>query len=391
MKILAAPNAFKGTLTGPEAATAMKAGIRHIDDEIDVQILPVADGGDGTLEAFVRSTGGEKKSIRVAGPLMDPVEAELGILGDGDTAIVEMARASGLALIDELERDPIHATTLGTGQLMCRALEEGCSTIIVGIGGSATVDGGTGMARALGYRFLNKDGQEVPHGGGALDRIESIDTSEVRPELEEVQIYCACDVTNPLIGDRGAARVYGPQKGASPVQVEQLELNLTYFQDLLKEELGVDVSTLEGGGAAGGLGAGLHAFCDATLKPGVELVFNRIDIDGAISDADLVLSGEGEVERSSLEGKAAVEVCRRAKRQDVPCFLICGQMKRRDEILFDDLRAAGVSAVYSISSSPSDIEDCLEHSDTLLKEATGQAVSGFLAGRASCENGGGAS
>lgn len=383
MNILIAPNAFKGSLSAPEAAEIMTDGIRVIDDDIEVTPLPVADGGDGTLEAFVESTNGAKESISVDGPRRGDVTAELGFLGNENTAIIEMARASGLVLLDEEERNPMKTTTYGTGQLIRHAIEKGCDTIIVGIGGSATVDGGTGMARALGYEFLDEQGRSLPHGGGALDQLSEILTEDVHPELNNVDIYVACDVGNPLTGDRGASRVYGPQKGATPDQVEQLEQNLSHFQNVLKEDLGIDVSELEGGGAAGGLGAGLFAFCDAELEPGVELVFERIGFEEALAETDLVLTGEGEVDRSSLEGKAAVEVARRSREHNVHCLLLCGSVDRHDPALMDDLRARGVTAIFSISTGPMSLDDSMTETRALLQNATEQIVSAFIAGQSS--------
>jgi glycerate kinase len=383
MNILVAPNAFKGSISAPDAADIMADGIRVIDDDIEVTELPVADGGDGTLEAFVESTNGTKESIQVLGPRQDEVTAELGFLGNENTAIIEMARASGLVLLDEEERNPMKTTTYGTGQLIRHAIEKGCDTIIVGIGGSATVDGGTGMARALGYEFYDDQGEELPQGGGALDRLSEIRTDGVLPELQEVDVYVACDVGNPLTGKRGASRVYGPQKGATPDQVEQLEQNLCHFQEVLKDEMGLDVSELEGGGAAGGLGAGLYAFCDAELKPGVELVFERIGFEEALAESDLVLTGEGEVDRSSLEGKAAVEVARRSSEHNVHCLLMCGSVDRHDPGLMKDLRAKGVTAIFSISTGPMTLDVSMTETRALLKNATEQIVSAFIAGKSS--------
>ncbi len=381
MNILIAPNAFKGSLSAPEAAEVMSEGIRIINEQVTVRKLPVADGGDGTLEAFVESTAGRKCSVSVLGPRQNEVEAELGFLGNENTAIIEMANASGLVLLDEEDQNPMKTTTYGTGQLIRHAIEQGCDTVIVGIGGSATVDGGTGMARALGYEFYDQNGDQLPLGGGALGQLTEIHSDHVMPELSQVDIYVACDVGNPLTGQRGASRVYAPQKGATPDQVEKLEENLQHFQRVLNEQLGVDVSDLEGGGAAGGLGAGLYAFCDAELQSGVDLVFDRIAFDDAISNTDLVLTGEGEVDRSSLEGKAAVEVARRSKEANVHCLLVCGSVDRQDPELMNDLRASGVTAIFSISTGPMSLHDSMTQTEPLLRNATEQIVAAFLAGR----------
>lgn len=368
--ILVAPNAFKGSLSAGEAASIIQNGIRNSSLNAEVTQLPVADGGDGTLDVLVQATGGKTVSIEVQDPLQRSITAEYGILGDGNTAVVEMARASGLSLLGEDERRPLETTTYGTGQLMRDAIENGCDTIIVGIGGSATVDGGTGMARALGYQFLDESGSNVPQGGGNLQRIREIQRGSFAQNLKEVEITCACDVTNPLTGERGAANVYAPQKGASPDEVNTLEQNLKHLEQLLPDQLDVDVQDVEGGGAAGGLGAGLYAFCDARMKPGVELVFEHINLEKHLETHDLVISGEGELDQSSLEGKASVEVARRAKTSQTPCLLICGTVQISSPRNLVKARSAGITSWFSTRSDAMSINECMGHAETLLENTT---------------------
>ncbi len=367
MEILISPTAFKGSLTAGRAASVMVEAIQEISNGHELIEKPVADGGDGTLNALVHATGGRTVEKKVEGPLGRDVHAEFGILGDSRTAIVEMARASGLTLLSRDEYDPLHTTTAGTGELIRAAIEEGCDHVIVGIGGSATVDGGTGMARKLGYRFLDENGDEVTGGGGALHRIHRIETDEVMPALRETTITCACDVRNPLIGENGAARVYGPQKGASPEDVEVLEENLASFQNLLREELDRDVSDLEGAGAAGGLGAGLFAFLDAELRPGVEIVFDKLNLESSVNRADLVLTGEGALDASSLEGKAAVSVARLAKKHGTPCLLFSGRIPVSSSPEYSSFYQEGVTALFSVAHGPSTLDECRENADELLR------------------------
>lgn len=368
--ILIAPNAFKGSLTASEVASSIKKGIHQSTLDLDVVECPVADGGDGTLEVLVENTGGETITVDVHDPLNRPIEAKYGLLGDGSTAVVEMARASGLALLESQERQPLETTTRGTGELIRDAIDKGCTEIIVGIGGSATVDGGTGMARELGYQFLNEQGEEVPLGGGSVDQIRRIEKGPYAEKLEEVDILCACDVTNPLTGERGAANVYAPQKGASEEEVQVLERNLQHLEQLLAGELEEDVSRLEGGGAAGGLGAGLYAFCGATMKPGVDVVFSHLGLDEAVKNAQLVISGEGELDRSSLEGKATVEVARLAQAHNVPCILLCGSVKLRDAEDLQRARNAGITSWFSTRSDTLSIKECMTQAEALLQHTT---------------------
>ncbi|MGD8322556.1 MAG: glycerate kinase, partial [Gemmatimonadota bacterium] len=298
--VVVAPQGFKGSLTGLEIARAMEAGVRRVWPRIRIVLVPVADGGDGTLQALVDASDGAVHTARVSDPLGRPVEAEWGALGDGVTAVVEMARAAGLALLREDQRNPLVTTTQGVGELIRAALDAGYRNLIVGIGGSATNDAGAGMAQALGARFLDAAGAELQPGGGALAGLDRIDLSELDPRLDETTVEVACDVHNPLTGPDGAAAVYGPQKGATPAMVARLDQALARFGAVVARDVGVDVRHVPGAGAAGGLGAGLLAFTDATLRSGADIVLEAVGLDDHLAGAELVLVGEGQMDRSTV-------------------------------------------------------------------------------------------
>jgi len=272
MRIVIAPNAFKGSLSALEAAEAIGEGVRVAAREAELVLVPIADGGDGTVDALVAATQGERRMLRVRGPLGDPVDAEYGLIDGGSTAVIEMAKAAGLALVPKEQRDPRITTTYGVGELLQHAYDAGAQHFVVGIGGSATNDGGAGMAQALGYHLLDQDGLELPPGGLALTRLARIHVGGVHTNWKETKVDVACDVTNPLTGPRGASAVYGPQKGATPEMVAELDAALHHFAEIIRRDLGVDVEQLPGAGAAGGLGAGLVAFAGARLQPGAEMV-----------------------------------------------------------------------------------------------------------------------
>ena len=337
MRIVIAPQGFKGTLTGPEAAVAMAEGARRALPGADVVLCPVADGGHGTLDALVSATGGRRFRVRVTGPIGSPVEAEWGVLGgpdaagDGGTAVVEMALASGLTLVPEAVRDPMRATTYGTGQLIATALDAGYQRVIVGVGGSATNDGGAGAAQALGVGLLDALGHQVPHGAEALLTLEHIDPSHRHPALAEASIEVAYDVTNPLLGRDGAAMTYATQKGATAEQIPVLEEVLTHYAAVIQRECGVDVSQLPGGGAAGGLAAGLVALAGAKLVPGAALVCDALGLDQRLERAALVITGEGRVDWQTVFDKAPIEVARRAAKRRIPVIAVAGSFGRDAE------------------------------------------------------------
>ena len=340
-----APNAFKGTLTASQAAHAIARGVREAWPDADIVEVPVADGGDGTVEALVSANRGEYHAADVEGPLEEPVKATFGLIEGGQAAVVELATSSGLALIAESRRDPRRASTYGFGQLLEAARRTGARRIIAGIGGSATNDGGAGMAQALGYRLFDSRGADLPRGGAALARLGRIDASGLDPAWKEVAVEVACDVTNPLTGPLGASAVYGPQKGADPTAVRELNAALAHLAYVIKRDLGKDVADVPGAGAAGGTGAGLMAFLDASLVPGGPLVVNAAGFDRALSGADLVITGEGRVDEQSAYGKAPGEVAKRAQAAGVPVLLIAGGKGKG----WEAMRGLGVSEIVTLS------------------------------------------
>ena len=377
MKIVAAPNAFKGSLTASEAASAMAEGITQVLPDAEVVQVPVADGGDGLVDVAVEALDGERRVLKVTGPRNSPVEADFCYVKSMDLVTVEMALASGLALLTDESRDPTLTTTFGTGELIRAGLDLGVKRIDVGIGGSATNDGGIGMAQALGARFLDKDGKELPGIGSALGAIAEIDLSGLDPRVKETTFEAVCDVDNPLCGEKGAAAVYGPQKGASPEQVKELDQGLRNLADLIKKQLGVDIVDMPGAGAAGGLGAGLHAFLGAKLCKGIDLIFGLVGLEEKLAGADLALTGEGQIDFQTVFGKAPGGVGLAAKAQGVPCFAIAGAVG----LELGDLHATGIDAVFSICTCPMTLEESMKNSKENLARVTQQAIRAFLAGR----------
>jgi glycerate kinase len=326
MRIVVAPQEFKGSLSAVQAAQAIAEGLRRALPDAELTLVPMADGGPGTVEAVVTAKGGRRQKTAVRGPLGGPVDAGWGVI-DGDTAVIEMAAASGLVLVPESRRDPRIASTYGTGQLIAAAVAMGCRRIIVGMGGSATNDGGAGVAQALGARLLDDDGQDLPPGGAALARLARIDVSGLRPRLGEAQILAATDVFNPLCGPQGASAVYGPQKGATPEMVHELDAALARYAAVIERDLGVRVLDVAGAGAAGGLGAGLVAFLGAEIVPGAKLVADAVGLEQRMAGADLVIAGEGRLDAQTGFGKAPHEVARLARQAGVPVVAIAGALR----------------------------------------------------------------
>lgn len=377
LTLVIAPNALKGSCSASSAAAALAEGARRAAPDAEIRLVPVADGGDGLVEVACDALGAERRQVRVTGPTFAEVDASFAWLAAQRTAIIEMALASGLALVATEDRDPALTTTLGTGELMREALALGARTLIVGLGGSATNDGGIGMASALGYRFVDQDGGLVRLVGAELGRIAGIDDTGVHPRLFEVQIQAICDVDNPLTGPRGAAAVYGPQKGATPAGVAELDAGLGNLAERMHQDLGCDAVRAPGAGAAGGLGAGLMAFCSAELRPGAELVLDLVGIDDALDGADLVLTAEGEIDHQTALGKAPAAVAVRAQQRGIPCMGIAGGIGEQ----IGSLHALGLDAVFSLCPGPITLAEAESRVSELLARTAEQLVRAFLAGR----------
>jgi glycerate kinase len=344
--------------------------------EAKTVLVPVADGGDGTLKALLDCTGGQVFRSAVIGPLGQPLEAMWGVMGDGQTAVVEMARASGLALVPPGRRDPRITTTHGTGQIIKEALDRGFNRIIVGLGGSATNDGGTGMATALGARFLDEEGRPIPAGGAALARLANVDAGNLHRGLANATIVGATDVTNPLCGPTGASAIYAPQKGGSPEVLAELDAALLNFARVVNRDLGQDVAELPGAGAAGGLGAGLIVFAGAQLKSGIDMVCDVLGFDGHLEGADLVITGEGRADKSTIYDKAPVGVARRALLQNVPTILLAGSLGPGH----GELYCHGIAGVLCIADRPMSLAQSLKRTEELLETAAKRTIRLLRAG-----------
>lgn len=358
MKIIIAPDSYKESLTAMEVAEAIEAGFKKIFTDAEYIKLPMADGGEGTVQSLVDATSGSIVTCDVTGPLGQTVEGFFGLMGDGSTAIIEMAAASGLHLVEPERRNPLVTTTFGTGELVKAALDRGVKHIIVGIGGSATNDGGIGMAQALGAKLLDADGNALGFGGGELSKLASIDLSELDPRLAEIRLEVACDVDNPLCGSKGASHVFGPQKGATPEMVERLDSNLAHYAEVIKSTNGRDVVDTAGAGAAGGLGAALLGLFDAELRPGIQIVMDAVNLSEVVKDADLVITGEGRIDSQTIHGKTPIGVARTAKQFDIPVIAIAGSTAKDCAVVHEH----GIDAAYSVVLGATDLP-------TALKEA----------------------
>ena len=378
MKIVIAPQGFKATLSGLEAARAIGRGVSAVLPDAETVLAPVADGGDGTLDALVDGTGGQVFTSTVTGPLGQPVEAQWGVMGDGRTAVIEMALASGIALVPQRRRNPRVTTTAGTGEILREALDRGYDRIIVGLGGSATNDGGAGLAAALGARFLDSSGNPLPPGGSALARLDRVESGALHPGLRDATIIAATDVTNPLCGPEGASAIFGPQKGASREMVQELDAALANYARVVARDLGLDVSEQPGAGAAGGLGAGLMAFAGATLQSGIDMVCDVLGFDALLEGADLVITGEGRADRSTIFNKAPAGVARHAQAHGVPTVLLAGGLGPGYEELYDH----SLAAVVCISDRPMSFDVSLSRTAELLESAAERTMRLLLTGRA---------
>ena len=363
MKIVIAPDSWKESLSALEVATAIEDGFRQIFPDAEVVKIPMADGGEGTVEAMVAATQGRIVTLSVTGPLGEPVEAFYGLSGDEKQAFIEMAAASGLESVPTARRDPRITTSWGTGELIRHALDAGVRHIIIGLGGSATNDGGAGMVQALGTGLLDAQGEQIAGGGEALSQLERIDTRRLDPRLAECRIEVACDVTNPLTGEEGATAVFGPQKGATPDMVRQLDEALTHYGKIIERDLDKSVLTLKGGGAAGGMGVALYAFCGAELRQGVEIVTEALSLDAAVRHADLVITGEGRIDSQTIHGKVPIGVARVAKRYDIPVIGIAGSLTKDVGVVYDH----GLDAIFSVIPRICTLDEALENAADNLR------------------------
>ncbi len=369
MRILIAPQSLKGSLTAAEAGSAIAQGVRAIYPEAEIEVVPVADGGEGTVQALVDASSGKIIQKMVTGPLGEPVPAFFGLMGDGSTAVIEMAACAGLPLVPPEKRDPRITTTYGVGELILAALDYGSQHFVIGIGGSATNDGGAGMAQALGASLLNVQGTEITHGGAALASLGHISTSNIDARLQACTVEVACDVTNPLCGPTGASAVYGPQKGATPEMVEELDKALAVYAQIIEQDLGMSVREIPGAGAAGGLGAGLMAFLHAKLRPGAQIVFEAVGLEERIRKADLVITAEGQIDAQTAYGKSVGAVAEIAKRYSLPVLAFAGSLGENYQIVYK----LGVDAVAALPASPMTLTYAMENATRLISDAAERA------------------
>ena len=373
VRIVVAPDSFKGSLDAAAVCEAIARGIHKADAGAIVVSVPMADGGEGTVPAVVRATGGRLKQVKVTGPLGEPVDSFYGIIDDGRTAVMEMASAAGLPLVPEERRNPLITTTRGVGELIADAIREGCRRVVMGIGGSATNDGGAGMAQALGVRLLDATGCDIGNGGAALLDLSTVSVSGLLPGVKDAEFIVACDVDNPLYGPRGAAAVFGPQKGATPEMVHLLDTALERLARIIEKDLGRSVWQVPGAGAAGGLGAGLMSFLGATLKSGVELVIETVGLEARMQGADFVITGEGRMDEQTLMGKVPQGVARRAMRHDLPVVAIVGSYRGATE----PLHLAGIDAIFVASRGPETLSDAMAHAALNIESAAEQVYRWF--------------
>ncbi|AEH49721.1 glycerate kinase [Parageobacillus thermoglucosidasius] len=377
MKVIIAPDSFKESLSAFAVANAIEKGFRDIFPDAEYVKIPMADGGEGTVQSLVDATNGRMVTTKVTGPLGDRVQAFFGMLGDGKTAVIEMAAASGLHLVPREKRNPLVTTTRGTGELILAALDEGAEHIIVGIGGSATNDGGAGMIQALGGRLLDRYGKEIGPGGGSLSELADIDLSRLDARLNHVKIEIACDVDNPLTGARGASAVFGPQKGATPEMVATLEQNLQHYADVIERVLGKQVKDIPGAGAAGGLGAGLLAFLHAELKRGVEIVLETVKFHERIQGASLVITGEGRIDGQTVFGKTPIGVAKAAKRHHIPVIALAGSLSDDSDVVLNH----GIDALYSVVPGVIPLEKALKNAEYYIAQTARNIAAACKIGR----------
>lgn len=376
MRVVVAPQSLKGSLSAAKVGQAIAQGVHKVYPEAEIDVVPVADGGEGTVQSLVDATGGEVIRQVVTGPLGEPVEAFFGLLGDRRTTVIEMASCAGLPLVPIDKRNPCITTTYGVGELMIAALERECRHFIIGIGGSATNDGGAGMAQALGAALLNEQGTTIAPGGAALATLSRILLENMDERLNQCTIQVACDVTNPLCGPLGASVVYGPQKGATPEMVKRLDDALAHYGSIIERDLGLSVSQIAGAGAAGGMGAGLLAFLHATLQPGAEIVLNAVCLEQRLPGADLVITAEGQIDEQTAYGKSVAAVARLAKRYNIPVLALAGSLGE----MYQSVYELGVDALITLPSRPMTLEYAMEHAANLTSDAIERTLRILLLG-----------
>ncbi|TGA94681.1 glycerate kinase family protein [Lactobacillus johnsonii] len=369
-KYVVAPDSFKESMTAKEVCDAMEKGIKKADSAAEVIKVPMADGGEGTVNSLVDATHGQRVIVEVTGPLGNKISAYYGILGNGTTAVIEMAKASGLEIVEKKKRNPMITTTFGTGELIRDALDHNVKEIIIGLGGSSTNDGGSGMAQALGAKLLDQNNHQIPFGGGNLDKLDKIDISNLDSRLQDVKIILASDVTNPLIGKEGASRVFGLQKGATPEMVEKLENNLQHYAEIVKRDLNKDVASLSGAGAAGGLGAGLMAFTTCKIRQGVDIAIEVTKLEEKIRDADYVFTGEGGTDFQTKFGKTPYGVAKLGKKYHKPVISLAGYLGEG----IDSLYSEGFTAIFGIIPGACDLSTALKNGPSNVARTTENIV-----------------
>lgn len=355
LTIVLAPDSFKESMTAKEVCESMEAGIKKINKNITCIQVPMADGGEGTMQSLVDATGGKIYSLNVVGPLGDEVKAEYGILGDGEIGILEMASASGIQLVPKEKRNPLITTSYGTGQLIKACLDEGVKKLLIGIGGSATNDGGAGVIQALGGNLLDEDGNELAFGGGQLKNLHRIDLTNFDKRISDIKIEVACDVNNPLCGEKGASNVFGPQKGANPETIELLDEGLKHYAKIIKKQFGKDVLDVPGAGAAGGLGAGLMVFLNGQLKKGIEMVIEYSGLEEKVKDADMVWTGEGSIDFQTQYGKTPLGVATIAKKYNKPVIALAGRVGDNIDVLYEK----GIDSIFGIVRELTTLDEAL--------------------------------
>lgn len=378
VKIVIAPDSFKGSLSALEAAKAIEKGVKKARPDAETVLVPVADGGEGTLDSLVSATDGRKVQVNVKGPLLKTVQAEYGVLGDEKTCVIEMASASGLCLIEPSQLNPFITTTYGTGELIKKALDNGFRKFILAIGGSATNDGGAGMLQALGVKLLDADGQSIRFGGGALRELAQIDASEFDTRIAESEFLIASDVQNPLVGRHGASYVFGPQKGATLEMVEQLDQNLEHYADLVEKLTGIRLHEMPGAGAAGGIGGAFQAFFPSEMRRGIDIVVEYTGLKEKLIGAECVFTGEGQIDFQTASGKTPMGVAQEAKKHGIPVFALAGSIGQGIDILYEH----GITSVHSIVNGPMALEEAMNRGAELLERTAEQVIRTYFGYRA---------